>query len=370
MRSIIGFGYRNIAKPFLFLQDPEDVHDRMISLGERLGGKKSAKNLFSRIFSYEDAALGMDIAGIHFKNPVGLAAGFDKNARLTQILPSIGFGFEEIGSITLNPCPGNPRPRLYRLPKSQGIIVNYGLANWGADKILENLSLLNFDFPLGISIAKTNSKEITTKEAGIADYKGCFEKVIKSNIGDYITLNISCPNTYGGEPFTDPALLKDLFTGLGVLLASKPVFVKMPADIGRENLGKLLDICTEYPIKGAILTNLAKDRTSPSIDREEIGKAIPWGGISGKPVFAKSNDLVSFAYKNFGKKLAIIGCGGIFNAEDAYKKIKLGASLVQLITGLIFRGPQLAGEINRGLVSLLRRDGFHNIKDAVGAEAG
>src|SRR3989338_9972639 len=358
MRKITSFFYRNIAKPILFLCDPEDVHDGMIKFGESIGESKIAKILISKIFSYQNPKLENTIHGIHFKNPVGLAAGFDKNARLTQILPSIGFGFEEIGSITLNPCPGNPRPRLYRLPKSQGIIVNYGLANWGVDKILENLSLLNFDFPLGISIAKTNSKEITTKEAGIADYKGCFEKVIKSNIGDYITLNISCPNRYGGEPFTDPALLKDLFTGLGVLLASKPVFVKMPADIGRENLGKLLDICTEYPIKGAILTNLAKDRTSPSIDREEIGKAIPWGGISGKPVFAKSNDLVSFAYKNFGKKLAIIGCGGIFNAEDAYKKIKLGASLVQLITGLIFRGPFLVSEINKELSEFVKRYGF------------
>ena len=369
MRKITSFFYRNIAKPILFLCDPEDVHDGMIKFGESIGESKIAKILISKIFSYQNPKLENTIHGINFKNPVGLAAGFDKNARLTQILPSIGFGFEEIGSITLKPCPGNPKPRLYRLPKSQGIIVNYGLANWGAEKVLGNLLLKRLDFPIGISVAKTNLREITTKEAGIADYKGCFEKVIKSKIGDYITINISCPNAYGGETFTDPLLLKDLLSELGAFLAFKPVFIKMPADISRENLEKLLSICLNYSVRGIILTNLAKDRTSASIDQDEIKKAIPHGGISGKPTFAKSNDLIGFAYKNFGKDFIIVGCGGIFSAEDAYKKIKLGASLVQLITGLIFRGPQLVGEINRDLVSLLLRDGFNNIKDAIGVEA-
>ena len=188
----------------------------------------------------------------------------------------------------------------------------------------------------------------------------CFEKVIKSKIGDYITINISCPNAYGGEPFTFPADLQDLLAAISKIPNTKPVFVKMPADINTAQLHELLLVCKKYAIKGIIISNLTKDRSSSAIDQQEIKMAIPKGGISGKPTFAKSNELIRYAYQNFKNDFVIIGCGGIFSAEDAYAKIKAGASLVKLITGMIYEGPQVVSEINSGLVKLLARYGFLN----------
>ncbi len=366
--GLTAFSYQNIAKPIFFLIDPEKVHDNMTRLGGSLGGSKMMVSLLARAFNFENQILEQKIWNINFKNPVGLAAGLDKNARLTQILPSLGFGFEEIGSITLEESEGNPRPRLSRLPQSQGLVVNYGLANMGAEKILKHLSAKNHSFPIGISIAKTNSPRTADKQSGIDDYVKCFQKVVQSNLGNYITINISCPNAYGGEPFTKPQDLDDLLDVLYKISNKKPIAIKMPADVSTEEFHALLLVCKKYKVNGIILSNLTKQRESPCISQKEIKNAIPKGGISGKPCWNKSNQLIQYAYKNFKDDFTIIGCGGIFSAEDAYIKIRLGASLVQLITGLIFKGPQLVCQINQGLASLLRKDGFNNIKEAIGAD--
>ena len=366
---IAGLSYRWVLKPLLFLCDPEKVHDLTVSFGEKLGNSGTARSIVNNFFNYKHPKLKKRLLGIDFSNPMGLAAGFDKNARLTQFLPNFGFGFEEVGSITSLSCIGNPKPRLDRLPKSRGLVVNYGLCNSGADAILSRLVSLKYEFPLGISIAKTNSPETITKEDGIEDYKTCFEKVLKSKVGDYITVNISCPNAYGREPFSMPENLNDLLAALSLVPRIKPVFVKIPADINQQELSELLVICRKYSMNGVIISNLTKDRKSKVINQEEIKDVIPKGGISGKPTFEKSNELIRFAYKNFGKELVIMGCGGVFCAEDAYRKIRIGASLIQLITGLIFQGPQLVCEINRGLVKFLERDGFANISEAVGIDS-
>jgi len=363
---LIGFFYRTFLKPFLFRKDPEVVHDRMLALGERLGKSRSARFLISKTLKYENEVLRQRLCGIDFANPVGLAAGFDKNGKLTDILPCVGFGFEEIGSVTYEPCAGNPKPRLGRLPKSRGIVVHYGLPNEGARQVLENLSARRFSFPVGISIAKTNSPKTADKNAGIADYAGGFALAAQSAVGDYITINISCPNAYGGEPFTNARDLEDLLAVLGRIPNKKPVFIKMPTDISESECDELLSVCKKYSVSGIIVSNLTKDRLSPAIDQNEIKSALPKGGISGKPTFEKSNKLIGFAYEHFKNDFVIVGCGGIFSAEDAYQKIRLGASLVQLITGMIFEGPQLIAEINRGLVRLCNRDGFANIREAVG----
>lgn len=367
-RALVGVLYRNIAKPYLFYRDPEDVHDSMLLLGERLGKIKIGRKIVSGILKYEHPMLRQTIAGINFSNPIGLAGGFDKNGHLTQILPAVGFGFEEIGSITLEAAPGNQKPRLYRLPKSRGIVVNYGLANDGVDVILARLKDHMFGIPVGINIAKTNSPKTADKNAGVADYVGCFEKVISSGIGSYITINVSCPNAYGGESFTNPQDLKLLLIALRPASQPKPVFVKLPADISTNELDELLTVCKRYGINGIIISNLTKDRTSPAIDQEEMRGAILKGGISGKPTFERSNTLIRHAYGIYGKDFIIVGCGGVFSAQDAYTKIRLGASLVQLITGMIFMGPQLIGEINHGLVRLLKRDGFNSISEAIGKD--
>lgn len=356
--------YRAVAKPIFFSQDPEVVHDRMCTLGEVLGRFRVTRRLTTSFLQYRDPSLVQDLAGIHFENPVGLAAGFDKNARLMGILPGVGFGFEEVGSITGEPCEGNPKPRLWRLPKSQGLVVYYGLKNDGCEKIASRLRGSRFRFPVGMSVAKTNAPSTIETQAGIADYAKAFRTL--EPIGDYMTVNVSCPNAFGGEPFTSPERLDLLLTALDAIPTTKPVFLKMPADITTEVLDQLVAVADRHRVQGLILTNLTKKRDNPMIRPEEI-MGITVGGISGKPVFERSNALISHLYRSTKGRYVIIGCGGIFSAEDAYEKIRQGASLVQLITGMIFEGPQLIGEINRGLVRLLKRDGFANIREAIGS---
>ncbi|MBP7005648.1 quinone-dependent dihydroorotate dehydrogenase [Patescibacteria group bacterium] len=356
--------YRHGAKPFFFAQDPEDVHDRMCELGQNIGRFRVTRWLARKFFRYENNMLEQDIWGIRFSNPIGLAAGFDKNAHLTAVLPSVGFGFEEVGSITGERCEGNPRPRLWRLPQSRGLVVYYGLKNDGCEAIAARLHEKRFAIPIGISVAKTNSPETVDVGAGIADYVKAFRAFL--DIGQYFTINISCPNTFGGEPFTDPARLHLLLTEIDKIETQKPILLKMPADITTEQLDALVTVANQHRVHGFILSNLTKAFDRSEIHSDEI-KGMVHGGISGKPTFQASNELLAHLYKTVGKRYVIIGCGGVFSAEDAYEKICQGASLIQLITGMIFEGPQCIGEINRGIVELLKRDGFKTVSEAVGS---
>jgi len=361
--SLISWLYRHLAKPIFFTQDPEGVHDQIIKVGDFLGRHKATRSLVKYIFSYKNQALEQELLGIHFSNPIGLTAGFDKNGELTQILPSVGFGFEEVGSVTGEYCEGNPKPRLWRLPKSKGLVVYYGLKNDGADIISKRLKPLKFEIPVGINIAKTNNQETTDELSSIADYvKGMLAFL---EIGDYFTVNISCPNAFGGEPFTTPERLESLLAELDKIEHKKPIFLKLPVDLTLSEVDALIMVATRHKIHGLIAANLTKNRTGSTINQAEL-KSAGKGGISGRPTFDKSNELISHLYMNYGSKFLIIGSGGIFSAEDAYEKIKRGASLLQLATGMIFEGPQLIGEINRGLVKLLKKDGYKNIGEAIG----
>ncbi len=364
--NIIGLLYRKLVKPVVFLANPEHVHDAFTQIGSFLG-KNFLNRKFTRILlHYKNEKLEQEIAGIKFLNPVGLSAGFDKDAHLQNILPEVGFGFMQVGSVTLHPYGGNTKPRLTRLKKSKGIVVNYGLKNIGVDKIIPRIKNHNNpDFPLSISIAKTNCKDTASTEEAILDYYGCIKKLEKSDVGDFYTINISCPNTFGGEPFTTAAKLEKLLAKIMTLNIEKPIFVKMPINMEWHEFKELLEIIIEHKITGVIIGNLNKDRKLDTI-KDHIPKDLK-GGISGTPTKELCNKLISKTYKHYGKKLIIVGVGGIFSTEDAYEKIKLGSSLVQLITGMIFQGPQLIGEINRGLVKLLEKDGFKNIHEAIGS---
>lgn len=355
--------YQHIAKPFFFRHDPEETHDRMCAIGSKLGRFALTRSVVRGLFAFSHPSLEQTIAGIRFPNPVGLTAGFDKNAELTNIIPSVGFGFEEIGSVTGESCEGNPKPRLWRLPQSKGLVVWYGLKNDGCEMIASRLSGKTVSIPIGTSIARTNSPATVNDQAGIADYAKAFRAFI--HIGDYTTINISCPNTCGGEPFTESHRLDALMTVLDAIPTSKPIFLKLPCDISINALDELVRVATRHRIHGFIVSNLTKRRDRPGIVPNEIvGKEK--GGISGRPVFDPSNELITHLYRTVGSRFIIIGSGGIFSAEDAYEKICRGASLVQLATGMIFEGPQLIGEINRGLVSFLARDGYTTIAQAVG----
>jgi len=342
--------------------DPEVVHDRAIRMGRILGSNVVFRKITGLFFNYSNPVLRQDILGIVFKNPVGLAAGFDKNAQIIKIMKSVGFGYTEIGSITGEYCPGNEKPRLWRLIESKGLVVNYGLKNNGADEISKRLINLHSSIPMGVNVAKTNSKDTVELEDGINDYI----KGIKSflNIGDYLTINISCPNAFGGEPFTEPEKLELLLKRIDELNIEKPVFLKMAANIPESQIDQIIELSNQYKVSGFICTNLSKNRNNPKI----IDKLPDIGSISGKPVEDESNRLIEYIYRKTEGNKIIIGCGGIFSAEDAYAKIKLGASLVQLITGMIFEGPQLISEINQGLVKLIKQDGFNNISQAIGKD--
>jgi dihydroorotate dehydrogenase len=357
--SIVGWLYRYILKPVFFMFDPEAVHDLMSSTGSFLGSNSVTKGLTGLMFGYQDKMLEQTVCGIKFKNPLGLAAGFDKDAKLTQVLPAVGFGFEEVGSITAKAYGGNQKPRLYRLPEHKTLRVNYGLKNFGAQIVHDKLAKIKFMFPVGISVAKTNAQETSVVQVGIEDY--FFTYKVFQDVGQYFTINISCPNTCEEKPiFAEPQNLDLLLAKLFSIPKIKPVFIKLSPDLPEQQLMMILDVCRKYPVDGFVCTNLTKVNKFNHPGR---------GGFSGKAVEELTNGLIAKVYKFYGGQKIIIGVGGVFNAQDAYKKIKLGASLIQLITGMIFQGPQLIGEINRGLVKLLEADGYKNISAAIGANS-
>lgn len=359
--------YTYIAKPIFFQINPEIVHDFMTRIGNLMGIFFIAKLITSYMFQYKNPILEQTVADIHFSNPIGLAAGFDYEARLTQILPCIGFGFETVGTITNHPYGGNPKPILGRLPKSKSLMVNKGFKNLGTRKTIKIISHLQFNFPLGISIGRTNSKDIQTQQDAIQDIVDSFMAFEKSRVRHtYYELNISCPNLFGKVEFYSEKNLDELLTAVDKLKLSRPLFIKMPIERSNDETLIMLKVISDHSPVGIILGNLQKDRGNPALIQSEVRK-FSVGNFSGKPTFNRSNELIKLAYQHFGNKLIIIGCGGVFSAKDAYEKVTLGASLVQLITGMVFQGPQLISQINIELVELLKRDGFNHLSEAVGS---
>lgn len=359
--------YQKVIKPILFRRLPDDVHSKMVHLGRSVQSFRAINKLTSWAWSYRKTDyLSQTVVGLKFNNPVGLSAGLDKNFELPPIVKAIGMGFMEGGSLTLQPCAGNPHPWFHRLPEQHSLVVNAGLPNEGVTAIIQRLRSyppnLFDDFPLNISVAKTNSKISVGDSAGVADYVGSLRQLAAARLGSIYTLNISCPNTYGGEPFTTPDRLKLLLNAVDRLKLNVPVFIKMPISLSWTEFDKLLREIIKHRVSGVTIGNLSKDRHAVNLP-DHIK-----GNLSGRPTFELSNQLIRQTYRHYGNRLTIIGVGGIFTADDAYRKIRLGASLVEMITGLIFNGPQTIGQINRGLVELLQRDGLHNISEAIGAD--
>lgn len=345
--------YLNLIRPICFKKDPEKIHNLFIKIGKVLANSNLLKKTTSIFFNYQNPSLEQTILGIKFKNPVGLPAGFDKNVDIVNLMENVGFGFSEIGSVTAKPSLGNAGLRMKRIPKEKALWVNMGLNNIGAIKIKEKLDKIreNTHIPIGINIAKTNCKETVNPKNGVEDY--IFSLNVLKNSGDYIVLNVSCPNAYGGQPFTNPKLFQMLIKEVDKLKIRKPLFVKLSPDINKKDLNRIIDLSKKHNVKGFICSNLTKkDKKS--------------GGYSGKILENKSNDMLAYLYKKTNGKFIIIGVGGIFSAEDAYKKIKLGANLVQLITGMIYLGPSTISEINYGLTKLLKKDKYNNISEAIG----
>jgi len=351
--SILSFLYVNALKPIVFQLDAEKVHDSFTDMGEWLGSYTFTRNLTEMLLQYRHISLERTLCGIHFPNPVGLSAGFDYEAKLTNILPSVGFGFATIGTVTLEPYQGNQPPRLGRFPKSRALLVNKGFKTIGAKAIIRKLENRTFEIPIGISIGNTNTV-FSSLAARIEDITQTFQLFDESGVlHSYYELNISCPNTAEDQPFSHPKNLQTLLQSLQKLHVSRPVFLKMPIDFSEKETLALLRTADKSFVAGVIFGNLTKDKNNPDVHPDD---KILWqqrhGNLSGKPTWNRSNHWIKFTRHHFHKRFVIIGTGGIFSGEDATIKLKLGADLVQLITGMVYNGPQMIGEINRYLAHL------------------
>jgi len=367
---MIGFLYRKIIKPILFLFKADDVHLLFLKIGSFLGDSKYLKIFTKKIFSYKNKILKTKVVDINFENPIGLSAGFDYDADLIDILPSVGFGYHTIGTVTLFPYEGNTKPMLGRLPKSRSLLVNKGFKNSGIISVLKKINKKEKNIPIGISIGSTNRiyKKI---EDMIEDIYLSFEKVLEYDYFDYFELNISCPNLINVEglkdKFDEPLGFGMLLNKLSYLNINRPLFIKMYLEKNKEETLTLCEVASTYKfVNGFIFSNLVKDRSNPKFDKKEIESA-GRGNFSGKPTEEMTNNLISEVYKKYRDRFVIIGCGGVFTAFDAYEKIRRGASLVQMITGMVYEGPSVIGKINKDLAKLLKKDGYKSISDAVGS---
>ena len=337
--------YKYILKPIFFKFDSEKVHDFFIYFGNILGNFSITKSIINFIYNYNGKDISKIVDGIEYRTPFILSAGFDYNANLMNILPEIGFSGEEIGSVTARPCNGNAKPRLTRLINSESILVNKGLKNDGVEVIISRIKKykenknLDREFVLGISIARTNDDKSISIEAGIEDYTYSFKRLNEENIGDFYTINISCPNSFGGEAFSDPILLERLLINLKKVSCSKPIYIKMPINLVWDKFSKLLSIIDKYNINGVIIGNLNKDYSY--IDRRDNIPEEYRGGLSGRPCINISNNLIKKTKEIYGNRFTIIGCGGVMSIETAKEKFDSGADLIQLVTGIIYKGPGL-----------------------------
>lgn len=350
--NLISSSYGTVVKPVLFKFDAETVHNSATSIGKSVGKNSVLKSLTSATFAYEHPALEKTIDGVTYKNPLGLSAGFDYNGELTDILPAVGFGWHTIGTVTFQSYEGNPKPRLGRFPDSKAILVNKGLKTWGAPKVIEHLERKKLTIPTAISIASTNT-HFNSIEEQLEDIARGFDAFEHSNVGHQLyEMNISCPNTFGGEPFTEPGRLDILLTMLDKLKISKPVYVKMPIDQSEDETSAMMEVINHHNIQGLIFGNLTKDHANPAVtDLDRKQWAVKKGNLSGKPTWERSLKLLKLAKKEYPDRFTLVGTGGIFSGKDAAEKMAAGADLLQLITGMIFEGPQVIGQINHHIAN-------------------
>ncbi|AZS16373.1 quinone-dependent dihydroorotate dehydrogenase [Paenibacillus lutimineralis] len=360
--------YRNLGKPIFFKLDPEAAHHLVIGGLHKVAKVPGMVPVVRGMYGVPEVPeLATDLFGVHFPSPIGLAAGLDKNAEAVEGFSSIGFGFMEVGTVTPKGQPGNEQPRLFRLPPDEALINRMGFNNRGAEDMAVRLAALKSRrIPVAVNIGKN---KLTPNEEAHTDYEKCITTLYPQ--ADFFVVNISSPNTpnlrnlqHGSEL---ASLLKAVTDEMDVQAkrygTRKSVLVKIAPDVSDEELEFMIDTIQNSGVSGLIATNTTISRDGLAHDN-----AKETGGLSGKPLRARSTEVVSRAYLQTGGKLPIIGSGGIFTAEDAYEKIRAGASLVEIYTALIYEGPEINRKLHRGLRELLRRDGFSHISEAVGAD--
>lgn len=333
---------------FLFKINPERAHHftfRILGILFKIPGIAS---LCKHIFSTNDVNLGVDVFGLHFKNPVGLAAGFDKDAKLYHQLSNFGFGFVEIGTVTPLAQPGNDKPRMFRLPQDEALLNRMGFNNEGAMAAAKRLKAEKSKVIIGGNIGKNKN---TSNEDAASDYLKCFEALYE--VVDYFVVNVSSPNTPNLRDLQDKEPLTKLLLELMELNKTKPklkpVLLKIAPDLSNSQLDDIIDIVNATHIHGLIATNTTIDRNLLNKEKE-YALTLGLGGLSGKPLTNRSTEVIKYLHQKSNGAFPIIGVGGIHNADDAIEKIKAGATLVQLYTGFIYEGPGLIKAINKRLL--------------------
>jgi dihydroorotate dehydrogenase len=343
-----------LIKPLLFKFDPENVHYFVTRNLKRFNRFPGGTSLSKALWDVNDPKLEREVFGLKFRNPVGLAAGFDKNAEMMGEMANLGFGFVEIGTVTPLPQPGNDKPRMFRLPADSALINRMGFNNFGVDIAAERIAAFRRDprnankgLIIGGNIGKN---KVTPNEDAVSDYIKCFDRLF--DVVDYFVVNVSSPNTPGLRALQEKGPLMEILNTLqqrnsknGI---SRPILLKIAPDLTDSQLDDIVDIVQQTGIAGLIATNT-------TISRENLSSPLKeeTGGLSGKPLTKRSTEVIAYLHKKSNGSFPIIGVGGIHSAEDAIEKLNAGASLVQLYTGFIYEGPGLIGRINK---EILNRD--------------
>lgn len=341
--------YKSLVRPLLFNLPPETIHHMVVSGLKASFSIPGISSLANSLSGVSDARLSKEVFGLRFKNPVGIAAGFDKQAVMYNQLANLGFGFVEVGTVTPLGQPGNPKPRLFRLPKDQALVNRMGFNNIGVDAAVENLKKRKTDIIIGGNIGKNTA---TPNEKAIDDYVVCFEKLF--DYVDYFVVNVSCPNVTDLRELQDQDKLLAILNRLQSINhenpVTKPILLKVSPDLNNQQLDEVIDIVSETGIDGVVATNTTIAReglTTPAHKVKEIGN----GGLSGKPIRERATEVIKYLSEKSGKAFPIIGVGGIFTPEDAIEKLEAGADLVQVYTGFIYEGPLIAKRINSAILA-------------------
>jgi dihydroorotate dehydrogenase len=352
----------DLLRPLLFNLPPEQAHHAGVTALNGALASAAARDAARALYGVRDRRLEVERFGIRFPNPVGLAAGFDKSAESFNALGALGFGHVEVGTVTALGQPGNPQPRLFRLPDDEALLNRMGFNNPGAEAVAARLAQVRAEPVLGINIGKSKAAPL---EEATADYLRSFD--LLEPFARYVAVNVSSPNTPGLRTLQDAAPLRELLRALRTRAAERgrapvPLLLKIAPDLTDPQVDEAAAIALEEGMAGIIATNTTISRDRLRTPTETLGA----GGISGAPVRKRARAVVARIYHQTGGRIPIVGVGGIFDAVDAWKMIVAGASLVQVWTGFIYRGPGIAHAINRGLLAYLERDGFRSLDEAVG----
>lgn len=340
--------YKQLIQPLLFRMEAEQAHHFTTGILQKVHGFPGGAGLIKIMYDFQDAGLEREVFGLKFRNPLGLAAGFDKNAEMVDAMASLGFGFVEIGTLTPRPQAGNPQPRLFRLSDDKSLINRLGFNNGGVEAAVRRLRHRRSDIIVGGNIGKN---KVTPNAEAVKDYEICFEALY--DVVDYFTVNVSSPNTPDLRELQEKEPLKKLLLHLIGLnqqkVRQKPILLKIAPDLNEHQLSDIVEICLEVGIDGIIATNTTIEREGLRTSKSRI-KIIGAGGLSGQGVRRQATEVIRFLYKISEGKLPIVGVGGVDSASHALEKLEAGASLVQMYTGFVYEGPSVIKEINQAVL--------------------